>query len=98
MEEEVTFPRSGYSLLGGIRELVLPSAIVTLLYPGVGPQVLDRLDVRALERRHRFKIHASHEFRFFLGAQEQGREKTLSGTLEKPSSSYFTYLYVSIYI
>lgn len=63
-----------YSLLGGVRELVFPSAIVTLLYSGVRPQILDRFHVRALERRHRLEVYAPHEFRFFLQA---GKEVSL---------------------
>lgn len=63
-----------YSLLGGIRELVFPSAIVTLLYTGVRPQILDRLHVRGLERRHRLEVYAPHEFRFFLKREERARE------------------------
>lgn len=61
-----TCGRSKYSLLGGVRELIFPSAIVTLLYTGVRPQILDRFHVRALERRHRLEVYAPHEFRFFL--------------------------------
>lgn len=77
--------RAGYSLLGGIRQLVFPSAIVALLYTGVGPQVFDRLHVRTLERRHRFKVYASHEFRLFLW---QGNDKCVSARANLILQSY----------
>ena len=64
--------QSKYLLLGGVRELVFPSTIVALLYTRVRPQVLDCSHVRALERRHRFKVDAPHQFRFFL--QGRGRK------------------------
>lgn len=68
-------PRPKYSLLGGVRELVFPSAIVALLYTGIRPQILDRLHERALERRHRLEVHAPHEFRLFLVARGKKKKK-----------------------
>ena len=53
-------------LLGGVCQLVLPPAVITLLDPGVAPQVLDRLHVGALKLRHRFVVNAPNKFRFLL--------------------------------
>ena len=46
--------------------MILPPAVVTLLDPGVAPQVLDGLHVGALKLRHRFVVNAPNKFRFLL--------------------------------
>ena len=46
--------------------MVLPPAVVTLLDPGVAPQVLDGLHVGALKLRHRFVVNAPNKLSFLL--------------------------------
>lgn len=58
--------KKGNLLFGRVSQLVLPPAIVALLYTGVGPETLDGFHVGALESRHALEVDRCYQLRLFL--------------------------------
>ena len=61
-------------LFSGVRQLVLPAAVVGLLDPRVGPQAFDSYDVGLVKASDLLDVHFLHEHGIGLDRQVRGKK------------------------